>query len=148
MFFAYYTNGLRNGGVISYLCSLFFCKFQQISTGLYTILSVRRKRQSSGCPNSLFHFVYHCCVFRGKCACKFCSEVIMDCSTGCWRNSVSLQAIFVKLGNNVATYRVHKVAEVECTLLHSEKRFLPLCTNVREARHASNKSLSVFEQSL
>jgi hypothetical protein len=70
----------------------------------------------------------------------------MGCSAGCWGNSVSLRAIFVKFGNSVATYRVHKLAEVECTLLHSEKRFLPSCTSVREARHASNKSLSVFKQ--
>ena len=50
----------------------------------------------------------------------------------------------MKFGDNVAPYKVHKVAEVECTLLHFEKRFLPLCTNVQDVTHASNKSLSVF----
>ena len=72
----------------------------------------------------------------------------MGCSTGCWGNSVSLRAIFMNFGGNVAPYRVHKVAEVECTLLHFEKRFLPSCTSVREARHVSNKFLSVFKQSV
>ena len=52
----------------------------------------------------------------------------------------------MKFGNNLATYRVHKVAEVECTLLHSEKRFLPSGGSVQKATYASNKSLSVFKQ--
>ena len=52
----------------------------------------------------------------------------------------------MKFGNNLATYRVHKVAEVECTLLHSEKRFLSSGGSVQKATYASNKSLSVFKQ--
>ena len=54
----------------------------------------------------------------------------------------------MKFGSNVAIYRVHKVAEVESTLLHTEKRFLPSGGSAQEATHASNKSLLVFKQSL
>jgi hypothetical protein len=54
----------------------------------------------------------------------------------------------MKFGDNVALYSTHKVAEVECTLLHFVKRFLPSCISVQKVTHTSNKTLSVFKQSL